>query len=212
MLTKRSSTGSGRQVSVAGKRVFGGGGSAAEVVFGTYAPREDSFLLEGVILKEGLCGKKCLDMGCGSGIQSGAMFAAGAAEVVAADIDGCALKQAKKNTQFLGHLFRLLKSDLFSNINEKFDFIAFNPPYVPSDDVRWQDVDGGERGCVIIDRFLSQFGAHLNPKGVLLLLVSSLNDERGVAKILQGMGFEVSFAAKRKVFFETLFVIRAIRK
>ncbi|MFA5357476.1 MAG: HemK2/MTQ2 family protein methyltransferase [archaeon] len=185
---------------------------SAETVEEIYAPREDSFLLEGVILKRDLRGKKCLDMGCGSGIQSKAMFAAGAAEVVAVDVSDAALKQTKKNAQFLGQLPRALKSDLFSEIKEKFDFIAFNPPYVPSDSLRWRDTDGGKNGRVVINRFLSQFSDCLNKGGVLLLLVSSLNDEKDVSKILKIKGFEVSFVAQKKLFFETLFVIGAVKK
>jgi release factor glutamine methyltransferase len=188
--------------------------ASAERAEEIYAPREDSFLLESVILKENLGGKKCLDMGCGSGIQSRAMFSAGAAEVVAVDINDFALKQTEKNTQFLGHFSRLrvLKSDLFSEVKEKFDFISFNPPYVPSDSLRWRDTDGGKKGRVVINRFLSEFPPRLKKGGILLLLVSSLNDEKEISKVLEEKGFEVSFAAKKKLFFETLFVIRAVKK
>ncbi|MCX6801153.1 MAG: methyltransferase [Candidatus Diapherotrites archaeon] len=193
-----------------GKLLFGK--KTAEDAREIYEPHEDSFLLEGAILRENLAGKKCLDLGCGSGIQSKAMFRAGAHEVLAVDINKVALKETKRNTHFLGQRPKTLRSNLFSKVRKKFDFIAFNPPYVPSEAIMWKDVDGGERGRKIIDRFLAQVEKHINPKGVLLLVVSSLNDEREIVEILRKMKFEVSFAAGQKIFFETIFVLRAVKK
>lgn len=188
-----------------------------------YAPAEDSFLLEGCILKEKLKGKKCLDLGSGSGIQSIALLRAGAGEVVAADINSNALIVTKKNvgvflksvkktkTQNVGHFFAL-KSNLFLNLNKKFDFIAFNPPYVPSEEVKWVDLDGGEKGRVVIDKFLQNVRPHLKEGGVLLLLVSSLNEPKEIISELKEKGFFVKIVGKKKLFFEELIVLRALKR
>ena len=57
-----------------------------------YSPAEDSWLLEECILKEDLKSMKCLDFGCGEGIQSIAMFKAGAKSVLAVDVNKNALR------------------------------------------------------------------------------------------------------------------------
>jgi len=185
-----------------------------------YSPAEDSWLLEDCILKENLKGKKCLDLGTGSGIQSIAMLKSGAKEVLAVDINSLALKEAKKNikafikenkkdkTQIPGHFLRVRRSNLFSTIKSKFDFIAFNPPYVPSDEVKWVDLDGGENGRLVIDRGLPQIRNHLNKNGFALLLVSSLNKPNEIKKNLMELGFNVKVVGRKKLFFEELLILR----
>ena len=193
-----------------------------------YSPAEDSFLLEGCVLKEKLTGKKCLDLGCGSGIQSVALLRAGAKIVVAVDINENALKVTQKNaanflkkqnksktkTQNIGHFqeFCALKSNLFSDILGSFDFIAFNPPYVPSEEVKWVDLDGGEKGRVVIDKFLKNVRPHLKEGGVLLLLVSSLNNPKEIIEVLEKDNFSVKIVGKKKLFFEELIVLRALKR
>ncbi len=188
-----------------------------------YRPAEDSWLLEECILKENLKGKKCLDIGCGSGIQSVAMVKSGAKEVVSVDVNETALSETKasvekflsgleKNqTQIVGQTvsFSVLESNLFSKVSGKFDFVAFNPPYVPSDEIKWSDLDGGENGREIIDSFLEGVGKHLSDKGVVLLLLSSLNKVDDVFDILSKKGFRVENIGKKKLFFEELVVLRA---
>jgi len=92
---------------------------------------------------------------------------------------------------------------------EKFDFIAFNPPYLPSDGVKWSDLDGGKDGRKVIDRFLKQAGKYLAPKGVVLLLVSSLNKPEEIERMLFENNFSVKIAATKKLFFEELLVFKA---
>lgn len=187
-----------------------------------YSPAEDSFLLLECIKKENLVSKKCLDFGTGGGIQSIAMLKCGAKEVLAVDVNPNAVKSSKKNiadflsqskknkTQIIGHFVGVKKSNLFSNVNEKFDFIAFNPPYVPSESIKWKDLDGGENGRVVIDKFLQKVKNYLNKKGILLILVSSLNLPSEIIAELKKKDFAVKIVGKKKLFFEELLVLRAV--
>jgi release factor glutamine methyltransferase len=179
-----------------------------------YPPAEDSWLLKEAILKENLKGKKCLDMGTGSGIQSRAMVTAGAEIVTAVDINPTAIKQAMKNNSKLKDKITFFNGDLFSfmhnNPDEKFDLIAFNPPYVPSDNIKWKDTDGGERGREIIDIFINEVREFLAPGGVLLLLVSSHNNEGEVVSVLSKKGFVSQIILEKKLFFEKLFILRCV--
>jgi len=179
-----------------------------------YSPKEDSFLLKKAILEEELKGKNCLDMGAGSGIQAEAMFEAGAEEVTSVDINPKVIEELnKKRHKLLDSCWTRLESDLFVNVDkEKFDFIAFNPPYVPSEEIKWKDTDGGEKGREITDKFIEQFPSHLNSKGVLLLLITSLNDEKEVIELIESNGFEVECVERQKLFFEELIVLRATYK
>jgi len=180
-----------------------------------YSPAEDSWLLKEAILKEDLKGKNCLDMGTGNGIQSRAMMKAGAKKVTAVDINPDAIKKAMEDNSKLKEKITFFEGDLFQFIHnnpaERFDFIAFNPPYVPSVGIKWKDLDGGERGREVIDIFLEEFEKVLEDKGVLLLLVSSHNNEKEVVDVLNKKGFVSQIILEKKLFFEKLFVIRSER-
>ncbi|MEI7961448.1 MAG: HemK2/MTQ2 family protein methyltransferase [archaeon] len=186
-----------------------------------YSPAEDSWLLGDYLKKENLSEKKCLDLGCGSGILAIAMLKAGAKEVLSIDVNESALKEtninidkffdeySKNKSLIVGHFVGAKKSDLFSAVNDKFDFISFNPPYVPSDEIKWRDLDGGKNGRIVIDRFISEVKNHLNPNGIVILLISSLNDVNSVVSKFKNLGFSVSIESKKKLFFEELIILRA---
>ncbi len=188
-----------------------------------YRPDEDSWLLEQCILKESLKGKRCLDIGCGSGIQSVAMIKSGAKEVISADVNVTALSETKSavekyakglmenSTQIVGQNFNhsIIESNLFSNTKGKFDFIAFNPPYVPSDEIKWSDLDGGENGREVIDAFLENVDNYLSENGVIMILLSSLNKVDDISQILSKKGYSVKNIGKKKLFFEELVVLKA---
>ena len=177
-----------------------------------YEPKEDSFLLRESIMKENLVGKKCLDLGCGSGLQGIAMHKVGSKNIFCVDINYKALLSTQKNMLDIKNFIKFIESDLFSSLKgEIFDFIAFNPPYVPSDEIKWKDLDGGKNGSEIIDKFLSQFLGHLSSNGVCLLLISSLNNKEKIISKLKKMGLFVEIVASKKLFFEELFVLRITR-
>ncbi|MFA5763882.1 MAG: HemK2/MTQ2 family protein methyltransferase [archaeon] len=174
-----------------------------------YEPQEDSFLLEREILKFNLIDKTCLDMGTGSGVQTQAMIKAGSKKITCVDINYKALLACGKRNEKFKENLRFIESDLFTRVNDSFDFIAFNPPYLPSDDMKWVDLDGGKKGREIIDKFLEQLPSHMNVGGTLLLLVSSLNDEKEILKVLEKKGFVAKIVAEEKLFFEVLYIINA---
>ena len=157
-----------------------------------YEPSEDSFLME-KNLPENLSRKKVLEIGCGSGILSIACASRGA-EVTAVDINENALDATERLAVLKGvqDKVKLVESDLFDKINEKFDLILFNPPYVPSSEIdkklkgnrAWA---GGKKGKKVIEKFLKEFEDHLKKKSVCLLLVSSLNE---LKKELESKGWE----------------------
>ncbi|MCL2858832.1 MAG: peptide chain release factor N(5)-glutamine methyltransferase [Streptococcaceae bacterium] len=78
---------------------------------------------------------KILDMGTGSGaIGLSLKHACPDWQMTLSDISNDALTVAQENAENLGLQVQFIQSDLFSNINEKYDIIASNPPYIAFDD------------------------------------------------------------------------------
>jgi len=74
--------------------------------------------------------KQVLELGCGSGIIS--IFSASKGAIVTAtDINQTALNSLEKVSFEQDLKLNCLYSDLFKNINKKFDYIFINPPYYP---------------------------------------------------------------------------------
>lgn len=171
-----------------------------------YPSREDSELLLSCIRP--LKGKKFLDMGTGSGIIG--MHAAKAGAIVTAvDISPEALKLAKETATVSCLKIKFLKSDLFGKVKGKFDFIAFNPPYVPSEGIKWADTDGGKKGRGVLDRFLLAFPKHLKAGGKCWFLQTSLNGKRKTEAMLTKAGLKWKITGRKKLFFEKLLVYEA---
>lgn len=180
-----------------------------------YAPAEDSWLLARAIQNNTpmIHGKKCLDMGCGNGIQTAALLLSGAKHVTSADVNADALTQTQKIVE--KHFpekkstTNYVRSFLFDALkNEKFETIVFNPPYVPSETIKWVEVDGGKKGREIINRFIAQLPHHLTSKGACFLLQTSLNSLYLTRKKCAEKALKCRVVAREKVAFEELLVIK----
>ncbi len=180
-----------------------------------YKPCDDSFILGEAIAAEVRKGEKVLDMGTGAGIQ--AMIAASkGGEVTAVDINNKAIECLRYNAELNKLEIRIIKSNMFSEINYSFDLIVFNPPYLPEDEMDPEDEltlawDGGKDGRDVVDRFLEQFESHLNREGRVLLIQSSLNGLDSTMKKFKELGFKPEIILQKNFFFEKLYVIRAGR-
>ncbi len=155
-----------------------------------YEPREDSFLLKGVV--EGEKAGRALDMGTGSGIIAREL-AKGCGEVVAADVERVEVEGVE-----------FVESDLFENVEGKFDLITWNPPYLPGDE--FPDLDCGDGSLII--RFFTEARGHLREGGRILLVISSLSPVG--REEIEGEGYETRVVAKKKLAFEELSVLEAM--
>ena len=172
-----------------------------------YSPREDSYLLEKQV-KLYSKNKSVLDIGSGSGIQSLAALNSGASSVTASDISDEVISHLKKIVKDNNYPIKIIQSNLFSKIKSSFDLIVFNPPYLPEDKEEDKDsqlaTTGGKHGDEIILNFLKQAQAHLNKKGIILLLLSSLTPQDNITKLLSQLNLSYSIISSQKLFFETL--------
>ncbi len=93
-------------------------------------PRFDTEILVDTVLRFAKPEMSILDMCTGSGCIILSILSEIRANAVGADISEGALSVAKINAERLGISLKLIKSDLFENINGKFDIIVSNPPYI----------------------------------------------------------------------------------
>ncbi|MFP4118491.1 MAG: HemK2/MTQ2 family protein methyltransferase [Candidatus Woesearchaeota archaeon] len=186
-----------------------------------YEVDEDTLLLADVLSKELNarleklpCAKRLsfLDMGAGSGYLGFEAFKKKGVSVTLADNNPQAISYMKLLVEDEDFNITVLESDLFEHIpSQEFDVIAFNTPYLPydtEDDVFDPSVHGGVNGNEVTLRFLDQAKSYLAPGGCILLLFSSLSSPETIVDHMDGLGFSYSIKARKKLFFETLYVYR----
>lgn len=111
------------------------------------------------------------------------------------DISSNALKIANENAKALNADVHLKKSDVFSNVEGKFDFIVSNPPYITTADIETLDkgvkdfepiiaLDGGADGLDFYRKIIKDAPKHLNANGRLYFEVG-INEAEDVAKLLE---------------------------
>ena len=99
-------------------------------------------------------------------------------DVVASDISEEAIKVAKENAQFHDATIKFIQSDIFDNIDEKFDIIVSNPPYIDrKDEVTMQDnvlkydphlaLFAEEEGMYFYRNIVEKASSYLNDNGVI---------------------------------------------
>ncbi len=123
---------------------------------------------------------KVLDIFSGSGCIGVAVAKSfKKAQIYFADSESNCLKQIKKNIKInrIKNEVKVIKSDIFSKVNEKFDLIFANPPYIPASRkkslpksvVAYESgkyLFSGLSGLSTIKKFIKGIGSHLNPGGV----------------------------------------------
>ena len=124
---------------------------------------------------------KILDLCTGSGIIAITLkkeLDQVSVDVIASDISEEAIEVAKENSQSHDATIKFIKSDIFNNIDDKFDIIVSNPPYIDrKDKVTMQDnvlkydphlaLFAEEEGMYFYRKIIEQANDYLNENGVI---------------------------------------------
>ena len=146
-----------------------------------------------------LAGRRVFDVGCGSGLYTVAMLAAGASHVTASDINAAALPVAHANVVGNGldpTSLTCVTADLADyRPAEKFDVVITNPPHLPYDPA-YRRADGlesalvaGHDGRGLYDVVVDRIDHLLEPGGTLLMAHSSLADVGRTTTELERQGY-----------------------
>ena len=124
---------------------------------------------------------RVLDLCCGGGCIGIAIAARIEGTVTLADISEDALRLAEQNTALhdLSDCVETIHSDLFANVEGKFQLIASNPPYVDAEDLASMPseykhepqlgLEAGADGLDLARRILAEAKDHLTDDGILVM-------------------------------------------
>lgn len=156
-------------------------GRTFKVIEGVLIPRQDTEISVEKILNiiENNQINNMLEIGCGTGIVSISVDLESSVDATAVDISEKAIENTRINKEKLNSKIKIINSDLFSNINEKFDLIYSNPPYIKSSEIENLQVevkdyeprlalDGGEDGLFFYRSIIKSSPEFLNHKGFLV--------------------------------------------
>lgn len=135
------------------------------------------------IRKNNLTNIKILDLCTGSGIIGITLkkeLEEFDVKILASDISSRALTVAKENASSLEADISFVESDLFSNVQDKFDIIVSNPPYIAHDDKKTIKENvlnydphlalfAGEEGMYFYRNIIEKSRPYLNEKGIMFL-------------------------------------------
>lgn len=164
----------------------------------TLIPRADTEILVekvlSIIEQENI--KKVLDIGTGSGAIAVSIAKYKDVDVLALDINKDALYMAKENARANGvDKVRFLQSNLFENVEEKFDMIVSNPPYIETEEIQKLEpnvkdfepilaLDGGEDGLDFYREIIAKAKLYLNDKGYLAFEIG-YNQAKAVSSLME---------------------------
>lgn len=125
-------------------------------------------------------------------------------EMTLSDISNDALKIAQKNSA--NSNIKIIQSDLFEKIEEKFDIIVSNPPYIETKIISTLDkevqmeprlaLDGGEDGLNLYRRIIKEAYKYLNSNGILALEIG-YNQKDKVINLLKQSNMYVNIYFKK---------------
>ena len=167
-----------------------------------YPPSEDTFFLADYIKNEK--GESALDVGTGSGYLA-ALLEKSFSLVVGTDLSFNVLK---KQEHFTTNTVCCNGADA---INQQFDLVICNMPYLNTDEVSDVRTDGGKDGLEIPIKIIDSAKSRIKLGGKFIYVTSSLSDFKKLISYTELEGFNVNILAKKKLFFEELILVKAVR-
>jgi release factor glutamine methyltransferase len=167
-----------------------------------YPPSEDTFFLADHIKNEK--GESALDIGTGSGYLA-SILEKSFSIVVGTDL---VFNVLKKQEHFTTNNVCCNGADA---INQQFDLVICNMPYLNTNEVLDVRTDGGKDGLEIPIKIIDSAKSRIKPGGKFIYITSSLSDFKKLISYTKLEGFNVSIIAKKKLFFEELILVECVR-
>lgn len=164
-------------------------------------PRYETEILVDLIINDNSNNKKVLDIGTGSGAISLALSKnLKDSKIIGVDISKNAIDLANENKIKLNiNNVEFKESDIFSNIDEKFDIIVSNPPYINKEDFEKLDnklyyepqnaLYGGEDGLYFYKKIIKNAKNFLNKNGKIYLEIG-YNQKDSISDLLEEYGYK----------------------
>jgi release factor glutamine methyltransferase len=157
-----------------------------------------SDLLGSAVLTEAGPDDRVLDMGTGCGVNA-ILAASRGATVVAVDINPHAIEAARRNAEAnrVADRVDIRHSDVFSNVDGRFDLIVFDPPFrwfAPRDLREGAMTDANYRA---MSAFFRQARGHLTDRGRMLIFFGTSGDLAYLTGLAEQVGFRSEVIAHR---------------
>lgn len=164
-------------------------------------PRYETEILVDLIINDNSNNKKILDIGTGSGAISLALSKnLKDSKIIGVDISKNAIDLANENKIKLNiNNVEFKESDIFSNIDEKFDIIVSNPPYINKEDFEKLDnklyyepqnaLYGGEDGLYFYKKIIKNAKNFLNKNGKIYLEIG-YDQKDSIINLLEEYGYK----------------------
>lgn len=167
-----------------------------------YPPSEDTFFIANNIENEK--GEFALDIGSGSGYLT-KFLSESFSYVVGTDINFDVLIHQTYKTD------NLICCNSSDALNIKFDFVVCNLPYLATDEILDIATDGGAEGFEIPKKIFDSAYYNIKENGKFVFVTSSLSNYQKLIDYAQNLGMKTRIMAKKKLFFEELILVEAVK-
>jgi len=149
-------------------------------------------------------GISALDVGSGSGYLT-KLLGENFSFVVGTDIDFDVLKNQTYKTK------NLVCCNGSDPLQLEFDLVVCNLPYLATDEILDIATDGGVEGFEVPKKILDSTLKNIKKGGKFLFMTSSLSNYQKLINYAQELGLRTKILARKKLFFEELVLIEAIK-
>lgn len=171
-------------------------------------PRDDTQVLvekaKEIITQKNL--SEILDLCTGSGIIAIELKKHTQKNIFASDISLKALEISKKNAKQLNIDINFIHSDLFTHINQKFDMIVSNPPYIPYSEKNNLQIEvqkfepeialfAENNGYYFYETIIKNSHKYLNQNGILLFEIG-INQAETIKQLFRDNNYTNIFVEK----------------
>ncbi len=189
-----------------------------DVDYNVLIPRFDTEILVDEIIKTNHKFENILEIGVGSGIISITLNLELNSKVLGVDINENAIELSNKNAEGLnaGNV-EFIYSDLYENVNSKFDLIVSNPPYIDKKDFNSLETKilkeprsalfGGDDGLYFYRKIINKACDYLKDDGMLAFEIG-YNQKESIFKILDANGFNNHYCVKDFNGFDRVIIAR----